>query len=432
MNLSEAKRSLIDDKAAWNEWATHLLERRAELENAGKWVSCYPRIYKEVGESEAARNWFKEADVNFRGESFGSEICDFSGLIFPGNTDFSGAKFSSEIRFDSCKFHGNVDFSGCTFEKDAYFQVAEFCSFTFFSKAKFLSLVRFERSVFRRDSFFTEVKFGDDATYTGCHFQGTVFFFKSVFDVYVDLRAIKCDHGMSLQHVTTETVPDLRQANFSEPVDFDNISILKFVERFSSGQLSEVSPKSFSLIDRLMMRVTKHAYSQNVSLRCRALRNYCRLNGDFNNEIRFFGMEVKARRFWFDSALSFNFWAGAAFDVWSRFGVSVFRPTIALLIFMLIYVLYLSTVREYGSLSYIASTLEKFPESVAFDDVRFALSNGVPLIFQSSPEAAKIYTSQFPLTLSHQFFAASAIHKILSYSSLFLLLLAIRNQFRLK
>jgi hypothetical protein len=154
-----------EGRDAWNAWGQAMLAEKAGLEAAGEWqVESWG-----AGKNDATRTWMGAAEAPFssaKGSHIFQSDVDLSGFVFPGTAGFNGATFS-----------GHAGFTEATFSGDAGFIQARFEGYTAFDNAHF-----------KRSAQFTAM-------------QGKSYF--------------------SLRGVTFDMVPDFEQAHFAEAPRLD-------------------------------------------------------------------------------------------------------------------------------------------------------------------------------------------------------------------
>jgi hypothetical protein len=167
-------------KAHWNGWANCLIAERKHLEEAERWSTEKPG-------KDAADRWMMDATVNFTNVI--RHRADFSGFIFPGNTQFDVAIFREEIKFCNAQFLADVSFCQTSFQAKALFNDTQFYGQVDFKIAK-LTQAKFEGAHFRESVRFSRAEMGevrfDGAIFTGkAEFynttMGTASFYRTVF-----------------------------------------------------------------------------------------------------------------------------------------------------------------------------------------------------------------------------------------------------------
>jgi uncharacterized protein YjbI with pentapeptide repeats len=409
-NYEEAR---IDTRNCWNDWAVPLLEQRATL-IANNLLSFASEQYHEFiaprkgplnGETEAFQ---KKAFVDFSGFNF-KEVADFTGFVFPSDVRFdanlrdpksSPAVFEKFVRFHDCTFHGdfifrrtechaNAGFSGVTFLGDANFAEAVFNKSVWFREAEFYGDVWFGQTIFGGYCDFISAKFHGEAAFRGILASGIFDIYKSVF----------------------EKIPDFSQANFKEAPTLDSI----------------IYPEH-----RFWMR----GDAKNI-IKYRALRRLAIQGHDFENEAKAFKGELRSKRFVVDRWHNPNVWLGILYDGVASCGRSIWRPFSVWLLLSIAFAYY-----------YLTQAISKG------DAWRLCIGRGgdplVQALYVSFKNALVVFAGgrdprllqayqclygedeNIPVVPASVSFVEVLVQTPLSATLLFLFLLAVRNQFKIK
>lgn len=181
MNREETLALHAQGKDAWNAWAERMLAKRKAMEAAGKWAEQKDE-YDQPPNAETDA-WLIAAAVDFADHEFKAAdhdptAADFSGWVFPGNTDFhratfsgdavfSGATFSGLAEFGEVTFTGLALFDAATFSGDVGFRLADFSGNAVFGGARFLGVAEFDRAGFSSVAEFEDTAFHGDANFAG-------------------------------------------------------------------------------------------------------------------------------------------------------------------------------------------------------------------------------------------------------------------------
>ena len=396
-------------KASWNAWAVPLRERRDELLRLGQLnlSSVQPRGFiasPKRALNPEAESFRSAAKADFCGHKF-SAPADFSGFVFPGEalfgefeywTDHQPSEFSDYTRFDFCtfcddvrfvsvRFVGHTGFRGALFVSDANFAGAEFHQSVSFSNTNFQGEVWFGATNFHNYSNFMGTMFVKDASFRGIIASG-------IFDL--------------TEVVFTNSIPDFYQANFKEAPDLDNAVFL----------LPKFWPKERRLIIG----------------RYRALRRLAIQGHDHENESKAFKGEMRARRLTVDKPWHAAFWFGVLYDALSDFGRSIARPMAvwcaSWLAFAAIYFWNAGVaVSDWGA------ACANDGASKALKALTLSAANSLPLIGSSRGEVAAKFYKCLALPDEPAWSPILQISQTLwSTVLIFLFLLALRNQFKVK
>ena len=466
-------------KHAWNTWADKMVADKMALEEAGVW--------KEIRTlwNEQTRAWHEKAKADFRNIDF-QTFADFIQFRFPGDALFRSANFPKGVNFASGEFLNNANFSELEFGGLCVFASASFCGAACFQKttfkgearfrnAKFLGIddVNFEDVKFIGPAHFGRVRFGAYSLFDGASFSGLARFDDALFS-----------DGASFHHVTFSRHAIFDRAKFSKNVVFDH----SFFEDFAYFDLSSFGcPTAFRAVrgKAIVLDNPKFSYVpdfsgahfeeapvlDNVDLeperlgdtsadssrfglpaRWRALRRLAIQGHDHERELQFFKGEVIARRGTHDTWVHLWFWMGWAYQILSDFGRSMTRPLLGLglsvVAFAFLYAIPNHTVWD-------QPFAKSIPCEVGSGDPRLAtlllsLHNAVPVAgIASTGKIREVYACLYGLEaitaltqgnlpsncapiIPYGVVFAGVCQSVLSVAFIFLVLLAIRNRFRIR
>ena len=461
----------------WNAWADQMLAEKKELEKSGTWEES-----DQLPRAGPVRSWRMRAEANFRRHVFGKELsfcgfrfpggATFEGATFPRSADFSGAefcgkaefaeatfgdvagftgtKFGGLAQFFKATFSGRANFAGATFSKDARFDQAKFEDEFHFNQCRcgsFLSLewasiagrasfwktevfgradcrdVTFSRYLVVRDS-----TFWDDVAFDRCHFREPAYVLDSSFKGKAEFTAVS-GKGLTLTNVEFGQVPNFSAAHFNEAPQFDRVSLEP--ERFGSNGDTDAKAE--------------------LPEKWRALRRLASQGHDHERELQFFKGEIMARRGTLDKWTGPRFWAGWIYEVLSDFGHSLIRPLLWLVISVWMFTgIYLSqSDAEWKQSWEVAATCANGSPEAIIAAWSLSVHHAVPFSgIGSSGKAEQIYACLYGLRASAlpdgriepEFVAvipdgvafAGAAQFFISAVLIFLFVLAIRNQFRIR
>ena len=321
----------------WNDWANEMLAEKKRLFETGEWSVDE----KEEPKNDQTRTWYDEAKADFstlkQPHTFEDDI-NFSGLIFPGKTQFSGAKFKGIAFFNKTRFHGKTHFINANFSHYVIFMEAIFKEKTWFNGSVFLSISSFNYTVFIQSvSFNTTV------------FKRFVSFQNAIFKDISNFRAIRAENAFSLKGVKfSNKVPDFHQANFAEAPHLEIVNIcptpritraFRWERYFWSKNFSQYL---VSTPDKLINSCLKFPWSQFTNIhrdpedeaKYRALKRLAIQAHDHENEQKFWAGEIRARRHIKDfinpfkkgPASTVRYIGGMFYALLSDFGRSIWRP----------------------------------------------------------------------------------------------------------
>jgi|GEM_PF-6934008 len=281
-----------------------------------------------------------ESEVHFREVQFGSKA-SFTKANFGDEVDFRFAKFESEVHFRKVQFSRNVNFTKVYFKDQVYFLESQFKGETNFWLAQFDGEVDFRRTKFEEVAVFREVDFKRHVDFALAKFESTV-----------DFEAILVKRAFSLAGVKfNSNIPNFTQANFSESPRLDNVKVLPApkLKKSPFGWQRYFWTKNYlsylmRLLNRYLFQYSKYIWNKftntrrnpNEEAHYRALKRLAIQAHDHENEMKFFAGEIRARRhitdfanfLTHDFASSMRYWAGVAYELFSDFGRSFIRPAL--------------------------------------------------------------------------------------------------------
>jgi hypothetical protein len=262
------------------------------------------------------------------------------------------------------------------FAADANFQLCCFTGNAWFRSAKFLEYATFEQATFHAEA---------------------------------DFFAVASSHGLLISKAKFIEVPQFNQANFKEALDLDAVDypIPGFLNRTLTA-----SPMHY-----------------------RALRRFAQEGHDIENETKAFKGEIRSKRGTEDKIWHAAFWIGVLYDAVSDFGRSILRPFLIWAISIPLFtVAYLA---HAGKLATIAAGCSS--GSYVIKALLFALKNAVLFVSWDREQIRSAYVCLYDLQSAAQNFAVpptnaflQAVQSVWSAVLIFLFLLAVRNQFRIK
>lgn len=478
MNKEESLALYGRGKVAWNTWANEMLAEKAKLEKDVQWEIDA----SEQGANEATKDWMNKSSVDFYNHSF-QGVANFTDFIFPGFARFTGATFSGNARFNDAKFNhkawlhkaifsGEADFRNAKFDMHAIFKHAEFGDYVnfentefvgeaYFIRAKFCADAWLRKAKFRKDALFQSVEFNGNARFHEAEFHGEMLFDQILFKAFADFSnacfkkkisfiAIHGNGYFSFKNTTFCRVPDFNQAHFIEAPQFDDTDFSK------------------------ALNYERSTDNENLSSRWRSLKRLAIQGHDHERELFFFAEEIKSRRGVQDRALPnfkknaeeiksqrgvqealpnlkkkpvcpgvARYWLGYFYQYLSDFGRSVMRPLGWLLFFGILFqALYLKYPIENQS-ALMPNNVET-QEVISCDrsDAAIYLSVRSALPFLPATSYSENLSRSYAClygkdsdgkeNIPNAIVFISIFQTILSAILIFLLLLALRNHFRIK
>ncbi|CAM3321865.1 pentapeptide repeat-containing protein [Thalassospira profundimaris] len=536
MNRQETLALLKEGKDAWNSWATNILRKRQDLEDAGNWSSTFDEnTGAEVAENQKTRKWFEEAKAVFKG-FFANEIfeqpvlingiifpadvqmenltyygdlfleqCEFFGTLFASNVEtrrftsfkdcvfhksvhFSGAQFASNCSFQGATFNGRVEFRKAYFGKVAIFDNSTFRGFCDFGSAEFEEGARFKNAVFEEISFFRSTKFRWYSEFTNTEFRAGISFDEaqfskevrfnltqfekpasfrsSVFKDEVWFQGSQFKKACNFEDATFDGTALFSNARFKEEASFENVNFLNPTSfensifdgpasfRYSEiGRKLDLNQTYFTevpdfrqthceeaplldnvKIDQRIAEIPAISNGENFSVtaKYRALKRLAIQGHDHKHEVEFFAEELKSRRLMIYTPCDPNWWLSFLFDELSDYGRSIVRP-----LMYWIGVVMLSAVHYIA----MATPLDIVRAEKCFAGAGSQVNTAYQLAFAKGllvPGLAdrtivtQAYDCLFGDIIPGSATVVASIQTLLSAILLFLLLLGIRNRFKLK
>lgn len=364
----------------------------------------------------------QRAEVSFAGQEIGHT--DFGGFIFPGISSFRGTKFREHAFFSRAHFVGRAEFGDALFAEAATFQKTKFSATASFHPCSFLGAVSFTWTKFEDAAFFNasdivgfahfnEVHFADRVEFSAVYFQDSAVFGKTAF--LSDVRFIN--------------------TRFLSVADFEGVTFGQLA-RFDGAQFSQppaLNAADFKHPPVFLDATFRFHKSPDAHARYRRLKKLASEAQDHQSELDLFALETKARRGyalkwtrprdWIELVLSL------LYGVTSDYGRSVLRPTLALLG---------TFVLGAGSLA-LATGVRSAPWAWSGSVWRASLLNLLPFAGQSvigrqvmagqlCPQVAELPD----LACLAKLYEISVAQSFLAVIFLFLLVLGIRNLFRIR
>ncbi len=390
-------------KAHWNAWVELLLAERKAMENAGTWKSSREYSWKpEEGENPETQAWLEKAAADF-------SRCLFLVRGVEGTKETAGEDSeedgSAKPPVKSIQLEGDrADFSGFVFPGPAYFLSATFSGTANFRSATFSSDAWFNSATFSGTANFQSATFSGDAWFNSATFQNSTSFRKATFEKQANFTGIKVDRAFDMTGAKFEEVPAFNQADFKQAPDLDDVTF----------RLPDFWPRG----------------DAGLIARYRAIRRMAIQGADYEREQMAFKGELRSRRWTVDKWKHPGTWLGLIYDGIADCGRSIVRPLLIWLASVLVFaVLYLR----------LAEQAQGFSCGVPFTKALYLAGRNALVLFSGARDAriAQAYqclyggdgTPQIPDGVS---FIEAFLQVPLSAVLIFLLLLAIKNRFKIK
>ena len=402
-------------RGVWNGWASNVLAGREALEKAGEWAVARDKRGDMRPQNQATLGWFKDALVDFSRLQFSrsaglqppatlilviGDRARFSGFVFPGLVSFRAATFGVTVWFEEAIFHGRATFDEVSFAVDAWFE-----------RAQFRGTASFDEAGFAADGWFENVTFSGNASFLQANFRGYATFSEATFAKGANFTAISGERAFQLGGARfLAGPPSFVQADFKKAPRLDDVHV--------------PLPRCFAHGDK------------ESAARYRVLRQFADAGLDHERERIFFKGEVRSRRLVEDRPTGPAFWLGMAYDALSDFGTSIMRPMTLWFVSVAgaaYFYLAVANAPSGGRTSCLAGNGGPAVQAL-FLSVKNAL---VVLANYKDHRVTQAYHCLFsgPVDAPEIPFAvtiAELAHTLWSAVLIFLLLLAVRNQFRIR
>lgn len=314
--LFERAQAADDPATVWNAWAEDRLAERRELEASGEWET-------------KRKDWEAAAGVDFSGHVF-ERHADFKRCIFPAWTTFEGATFKEDATFNNATFEEGAQFDSARFNKEVLFGAVTFNGFVFFNSTKFEGDARFDGARFKWNVTFDHAKFEAIAMFETATFEGDAWFSDAIFKGWARFTGARGERTFSLDGATFWRVPDFIQAHFDEAPSLDLIRFRSTVEPCGFWR-SICNRKSLDASDvvryRALKRLAIQAHDHDNELRFFAgevCSRRCTLDTALPNPLR---LLKRGGALW---PGGWRFWFGVLYQLLSDFGRSYSRPLLSL------------------------------------------------------------------------------------------------------
>ena len=176
---------------------------------------------------------------DFRKAEFG-QAADFDETEFLGSSNFTGARFltksrnmAGEVSFHGSTFHSVAVFENIRFPATTNFEQVTFRDGVWFNGAEFVqsgrkspppyALVHFGRSVFEKVADFSEVDFGVGAEFQNVEFKGETIFDNAAFRFTASFNNSRFRGAASFRQASFSEPPGFFESELHEDVDFSDV-----------------------------------------------------------------------------------------------------------------------------------------------------------------------------------------------------------------
>jgi len=379
---------------------------------------------------------FKQCDIN--------AITTAQKTRFEGKVDFSSTEFHSIAWFDTSEFLDVAYFRDTTFHKQARFPEVQF------SKS-----ARFDRTTFKQNALFTNASFGISAVFNGAKFEKSAWFQQTKWKNKIQFHGVDFLGEVNMNGAIFDGNVWFNSCLFAKPVQLTNSRFISSAS-FNSAQIRQAFDLSgvrfgevpdfkqthceeAPLLDDVQIAsaiVEQRKFLQKpdftISANYRALKRLAIQAHDHKHEVDFFAEELKTRRLMVYRPSDPNWWLSFLFEELSDYGRSIVRP-----------LMYWLGVVMLSAVHYIAMATPLAPDrtteclagagSQVNTAYQLAFAKGllVPGLADRTI-VTQAYDCLFGDIIPGSATIVASIQTLLSAILLFLLLLGIRNRFKLK
>ena len=424
----------------WNDWAY-----RVEKEIKKRIKQMYPEGASEE-EKLLIRNQYQidfTAGQTANEEDNTLDVVDFKGFNFPIRVDFSYVTFSDKAHFSYATFFSWAIFLGATFSGKAVFLNAKFFAEAFFAGATFSGQVDFNHATFSDAVFFGGVIFNEE--HQDISFAGAQFEKQSLFaDVKFEAPKSKDTKNKALFSIPV----DFRQAYFqSTPlVDGFPSDLSQFIKANKDTESQFIkADKDKDKKAEQSTELIKYFYTESES-KFRRLKRLAEADNNHLKAAGFYACELYCQRranHW----LNWRNYSNYIYSWFSGYGLSFVKPFCIWLVILVVAVVGQARVDKEITFKEITfkppSEVIEIIKSVATDErtgfyiaPSFSPISSINWKYQSEVrkrlypknEAENLAKGQMSTGIKIIRFLQS----ILSMVMLFLMLLALRNRFKIK
>lgn len=363
------------------------------------------------------------ATVEFQGAEF-VDNADFSNGTFSGEVTFWGARFRRFAWFNEAQFKQLARFSTAVFDGWAWFEMAQFCGEARFGGAAFHNWAGFKGVKFLGLARFVGAKFSNGASFRGAQFGYT----KNLKDA--EFNGVKVERTFDMTGAAFSKVPAFNQADFAQAPDLDDVTypFPPFFRFWIRGWDDEA--KTVRRAETLKADAAKY----------RHLRRLAILGHDHENEAKAFKGETRAKRGTEHYPWLAAFWLGVGYDALSDFGRSMMRPFYAWLALTAAFAAFYYWSSDAPSLWACAPAAKGLGAGIAAwgEAAYLGIKNGLIVIgLGSESKINQAHACLYGGTIQEPVFPSGLsvwqiAQNVLSAPLIFLFLLGVRNQFKIK
>jgi len=473
---------ITEGAGAWNLWAYHFRDRFIE-EWKGKEDQQNSKIFrtnKQVKHIDQTTNELHieniscfingieednriivETEFVFNNFIFPA-LTTFNHLLFQNSITFDNAKFLSEVHFDNTIFNEFTSFKNTDFYGRAVFNSTKFTQLVTFQNSKFYSFAEFYAAQFLNGAYFYKTEMYGDANFRNSKFKSDASFEKAYFKNLADFRSIDFNKSFNIGKSAFMGSTIFSGSKFKGPANFDDCSFGSLYEvnikDEPHNKKTKNAPTSFpkeTVIDPVpnfigaifdtppsfnytnvasgsqlkwwekLFKTPPTMTHKLIVAKFRRLKHLAKSNENHSEELSFFRQELLARRDNEVHGIQSNI-----IDLYewvSKCGLSIKRPFIALIAFTTFFWVIYIALRIGINIEHITITPVK-------DLLIYSAHNALPLIGANSDQKLALVNKLFGGYDSRPIYFAivSFIQNLIGLGLYFLILLAIRNYFRMR
>ena len=354
---------------------------------------------------------------------------NIDNFIIPSKIDFEHCQFSKKTSFNNTQFLWLANFSNVTFEdtvefintefEEAIFTNAQFKKKTIFQSTKFNGLATFDDAIFNDYIYFNEkVVFNREARFNRSEFKNIANFTHCIFRRNANFNHSIFSSNLIMNLATTHEDIDFSNVRFLSGANFDACDFTYPPQFFECNLHENTTFKHFN------WPVPKFEHEALIFIpRYERLKLLMNRQNRYNSEHMFLREELKCREIALkknkDKSLSdrFEICFSGIYGFASDYGWSISKPAIYLVILWF----------SLGTLIWGFETLYCNSEVGFLKSYAISFANLFNFLGFN-----KVYLSDEINSLSEISSVLSAIETILGIILMFLLLLALRNHYRMK
>ncbi len=408
-----------------------MLAARKTLEDEGRWSAESNDDWGKLEINDEKRAWMDAAKADFSRCFFllkGDECAKkTAGEQQEDDYDVSGlpvelvALDCTEIDFRGFKFPGSASFGGATFTRDAHFESTTFTGAAWFGGATFKADARFDSAIFMGDTSFDSATFQNSTSFQGGEFQ-----------TGADFSGIKVERAFNMTGAKFSRVPAFNQSDFKQAPDLDDVYFP--LPSFWRASFKKQTGFSVNKLERRDERIQWRTHVLALIAQYRALRRMAVQGADYEREQMAFKGELRAKRWTVDKWYGLTVWLGWFYDWVADCGRSIWQPLDVWAKLILVFAVFYRWQAADEAVKKCAAT-----DSPIVQALYLSLKNAL-VLFGGTRDARVnqayvcLYdgTSELPKNPASVTFMETLVQLPLSAALIFLLLLAVRNRYKIK